>query len=80
MGGLLYKDFVSVKGKAASIIIIITVLLFLLFRVIFPGNVYNEFFSARTETGEIVVNGKKSVANRRNRRMFTAAGQLSFLR
>ncbi|MBP5528793.1 MAG: ABC-2 transporter permease [Lachnospiraceae bacterium] len=54
MGGLLYKDFVSVKGKAVSVIILITVLLFLLFRVIFPGNVYNEFFSARTETGEVV--------------------------
>ena len=54
MGGLLYKDFVSVKGKKASITIIILVLLLLLLRVIFPGNVYNGNFSARTETGETV--------------------------
>lgn len=54
MGGLLYKDFVSIKGKRVSIAIIIIVLLFLLFRVIFPGNEYNEVFSAMTETGEMI--------------------------
>ena len=48
MGGLLYKDFVSIKGKRVSITIIIIVLLFLLFRVIFPGNGYNEVFMAMT--------------------------------
>ena len=54
MGGLLYKDFVSIKGKRVSITIIIIVLLFLLFRVIFPGNGYNEVFTAMTETGEMI--------------------------
>lgn len=54
MGGLLYKDFVSIKGKRVSITIIIIVLLFLLFRVIFPGNDYNEVFTAMTETGEMI--------------------------
>lgn len=54
MGGLLYKDFVSIKGKALSITFIVLVILFLVFRVIFSGNYINENFMAVTEAGEMV--------------------------
>ena len=54
MGGLLYKDFVSIKGKQVSITMAGLVILFLIFRVIFSGNYINENFMAVTEAGEMV--------------------------
>ena len=55
MGGLLYKDFVSIKGKQVSITMAGLVILFLIFRVIFSGNYINENFMAVTEAGKMVV-------------------------
>ena len=37
MGGLLYKDFLSVKGKKISIIILVLTLAFLILRLLLPG-------------------------------------------
>ncbi|MBR0120940.1 MAG: hypothetical protein IJM10_04045, partial [Clostridia bacterium] len=37
MGGLLYKDFLSVKGKKISAIILVMSLVFLILRLLLPG-------------------------------------------
>ena len=38
MAGLLYKDFVGIKGRTHVIVLSISTLIFLAFRVLFPGN------------------------------------------
>ena len=45
MAGLLYKDFVGIKGRYQVIVFSVLTLAFLVFRVMFPGNsgVWGEF-------------------------------------
>ncbi len=54
MGGLLYKDLVSVSGKKLMGIITFLTLAYSAFRIAFPGYVPNEFFMATNELGQEV--------------------------
>lgn len=54
MGGLLYKDFVSVSGKKLIMIIILLTLVYSILRIALPGYVPNEFFMATNELGQKV--------------------------
>ncbi len=51
MGGLLYKDFVSVRGKRFAGFISVLTLVFILVRIVFPGDRYFAFFIGYTEDG-----------------------------
>lgn len=52
MGGLLYKDFVAVRGKRLILILTIVTVLFILLRTLFPGTEINPFFMVTNENGE----------------------------
>ena len=52
MGGLLYKDFVSINGKKLVWILIIGTVLFFGLRVAFPGTMNQEAFLTMTEDGQ----------------------------
>lgn len=52
MGGLLYKDFISVQGKKMCVIVLGFVILFTILRIAFPG--YKDLISVVNEDGEIV--------------------------
>lgn len=54
MGGLLYKDFVSVKGKFNIGLIAIFTVLFLILRVQFPGTADTKGFIVENDAGEMV--------------------------
>lgn len=54
MGGLLYKDFVSVNGKKLIVYITFLTLVYSVLRIAFPGCVRNEFFMATNELGQEV--------------------------
>lgn len=54
MGGLLYKDFVSVRGRKLIGIIALLTLVYSAFRIAFPGYVPNEFFMVTNEPGQEV--------------------------
>ena len=51
MGGLLYKDFVSVRGKRFVCFLCIFALIFILIRVMFPGDRFLDDFMAIAEDG-----------------------------
>ena len=51
MGGLLYKDFVSVRGKRFVCFLCIFTLIFILIRVMFPGDRFLDDFEAIAEDG-----------------------------
>lgn len=55
MAGLLYKDFVSVKGKKVVIIFGILTVLFLILRMVFPGNALDieQGFMIENASGEL---------------------------
>lgn len=54
MGGLLYKDFVSINGKKLVWILIIGTVLFFGLRVVFPGTMNQELFMTMTDDGQEV--------------------------
>ncbi len=56
MAGLLYKDFVGIKGKQIICILIVCTVLFLIVRLAFPGNVTTTMpgVMQESETGELV--------------------------
>lgn len=54
MGGLLYKDFVSINGKKLVWILIIGTVLFFGLRVAFPGTLNQELFMTMTDDGQEV--------------------------
>ncbi len=51
MGGLLYKDFVSVRGKRFVCFLCVFTLIFILIRVMFPGDRFLDDFMAIAEDG-----------------------------
>jgi len=52
MGGLLYKDFVSVSGKKLIVFITFLTLVYSIFRIAFPGYAQDEPFTATNEQGQ----------------------------
>ncbi len=55
MTGLLYKDFVSIKGKYVILLLLGLTVLFLVIRFLFPGNVETEVMGmVENEAGEFV--------------------------
>ncbi len=52
MGGLLYKDFVSIKGKKLVWIMLGLTLIYSVLRCAFPGTEENTFFMALNESGQ----------------------------
>lgn len=54
MGGLLYKDFVSVGGKKLLAILPALTVVFMMFRVMFPGTVDNPAYMVEYEQGQMV--------------------------
>lgn len=56
MAGLLYKDFVGIKGKRIVWILIACTVLFLILRFVFPGDVTTHMAGSmrESETGELV--------------------------
>ena len=54
MGGLLYKDFISVKGKLNVWIMVVLTILFLVLRVQFPGTEDLKGFIVENDAGEMV--------------------------
>lgn len=56
MAGLLYKDFVGIRGRRIVLILIGCTLAFLILRFLFPGNVgdVTSFGMAENEVGELV--------------------------
>ena len=54
MAGLLYKDFVAVKGKKLILIFSVLTVLYVVLRMAFPGTVENEFFMAENVKGDRV--------------------------
>ena len=54
MGGLLYKDFISVKGKLNVWIMVVLTVLFLVLRVQFPGTEDLKGFIVENDAGETV--------------------------
>lgn len=54
MGGLLYKDFVAVKGKKLILIFVIATIVFTVLRMLFPGTAAFESLVATTEDGKTV--------------------------
>lgn len=52
MGGLLYKDFVSIGGKKWVRDLLIMTLVFIGFRIALPGNVKDTVWIATSETGQ----------------------------
>ncbi len=54
MGGLLYKDFVAVKGKADIRTMIILTIVYIVLRMLFPGTEDIKGFIVENDTGELV--------------------------
>ena len=54
MGGLLYKDFVSVKGKTNIWVTVVITVLFLVLRMMFPGTEDITGFVFENDAGEMV--------------------------
>ena len=54
MGGLLYKDFVAIRGKRFVWILILLTIIFTALRMIFPGTTVFFGLGAVTENGEIM--------------------------
>ncbi len=54
MGGLLYKDFISVKGKKLVWTMLSLTLIYSGLRFAFPGTVENTFFMAVNESGQMI--------------------------
>lgn len=54
MAGLLYKDFVAMRGKRFVLVITILTFVYIIFRMLFPGNSELEGFMIRNEDGETV--------------------------
>ena len=52
MGGLLYKDFVAVRGKKLVCVLLFLTVLFIALRVMFPGTAHMKFFRVTNEAGE----------------------------
>lgn len=52
MGGLLYKDFVAIKGKRLVWILVIVTVAYTILRMAFPGTVYMEQFIVTNDNGE----------------------------
>lgn len=54
MGGLLYKDFVAIRGKKLITITGIALVIYTFLRVIFPGSLVIPGFTATNDNGEVV--------------------------
>ncbi len=54
MGGLLYKDFLSISGKKLMVIITLLTLIYSMLRIAFPGYIPNEPFMAVDGQGQEV--------------------------
>ena len=54
MGGLLYKDFISVKGKTNVWTMIILTLVYIVLRRLFPGTADMKGFLVENDAGEII--------------------------
>ncbi len=54
MGGLLYKDFVAIRGKKLILITGIALILFTILRVAFPGSREITGFMATNDDGEVL--------------------------
>lgn len=54
MGGLLYKDFVAIRGKKLITITGIALVIYTVLRVIFPGSLVIPGFTATNDNGEVV--------------------------
>ena len=54
MGGLLYKDFVSISGKKIVMIFLVLTAAYIGFRIAFPGWNATDDFLAKDATGEVV--------------------------
>ncbi|MBR6851391.1 MAG: ABC-2 transporter permease, partial [Lachnospiraceae bacterium] len=54
MGGLLYKDFVAIRGKKLIMITGIALVLFTILRVIFPGSREIPGVMAKNDDGEVL--------------------------
>ena len=54
MGGLLYKDFVAIRGKKLITITGIALVIYTFLRVIFPGSLVIPEFTATNDNGEVV--------------------------
>lgn len=54
MGGLLYKDFISVSGKKLLVILSAGTVLYIVLRMLFPGTVVNPAFMVENEAGESI--------------------------
>ena len=52
MGGLLYKDFVSIKGKRLVLVLLLLTVAFLVLRIVFPGNMDHSAFMALDDDGQ----------------------------
>ena len=54
MGGLLYKDFVAVKGKSNVRTMIVLTLVYIVLRMLFPGTADTKGFVLENDAGEMV--------------------------
>lgn len=54
MGGLLYKDFVAIRGKKLILITGIALVLFTILRVVFPGSREIPGVMAKNDDGEVL--------------------------